>query len=90
VTDAYDEIEIRVPVVSPLPTCAKNVIVRDRPEHYMGERGHDRKVYVGVGGGHSRLYLFPEEAEALSKALDQWKARRATLRCTARAEEGRS
>ena len=89
-SDAYDEIEVRVPVVSALPTYATNVIVRDRPELYFGERGQDRKVYVAVGGGHSRLYLFPEEAEALAKALDEWKTRRAALRCAARAEEGRS
>jgi hypothetical protein len=87
VSNAYDEIEVRTPVVSALPTDAKNVIIRDRPETYLGPRGLDRKVYVGVGGGHSRLYLFAEEAEALSTALDEWKARRAALRCAARAEE---
>jgi hypothetical protein len=80
-TNVYDEIEVRVPVVSTLPTFARNVIVRDRPELYLGPRGHDRQVYVAVGGGHSRLYLLPEEAEALSTALDEWQTRRAALRC---------
>ena len=80
-TNAYGEIEVRVPVVSSLPTFARNVILRDRPELYLGPRGHDRKVYVAVGGGHARLYLLPEEAEALSNALDEWKSRRAALRC---------
>jgi hypothetical protein len=88
-SNAYDEFEVRVPVVSTLPTNAKSAIVRDRPETYIGPRGADRSIYVAIGGGHSRLYLVPEEAEALSTALDEWQARRAALRSAARAE-GRS
>jgi hypothetical protein len=80
-SNAYDEIEVRVPIVSSLPTFAQSVILHDRPELYLGSRDHDRKVSVAVGGGHARLYLLPEEAEALSKALDEWKTRRAALRC---------
>jgi hypothetical protein len=88
-SNAYDEFEVRVPVISALPTASRNVVIRDRSEVYMGPRGVDRSLHVSVGSG-GRLYLVPEEAEALSTALDEWKARRAALRCAARAEGRRS
>ncbi len=85
----YDAFEVRVPVGADQPTYARNAIVRDRPETYMAPRGLDRLIYIAIGSGHSRLYLVPEEAEALAEALEQWKARRAALRCAETAESER-
>ena len=88
-SDAYDEIAVRVPVVTAGSVPARTVILRDRPEIYMGPDGHDREVFVAIGRGQHPLYLLPEEAEALAAALEGWRARRAALRGQAPVEEAR-
>jgi len=75
----YDEFEVRVPVASTPAVTSGSVTIRDRPEHYLGPRGHDRSVLIAVGG-HPRLYLVSDEAEALHTALERWRERRAVLR----------
>jgi hypothetical protein len=79
VSSLYDEFGVRVPIISTSSATNCGVTIRDRPEHYLGPRGHDRSILIAVGA-HPRLYLVTEEAEALHTALARWRERRAALR----------